>query len=698
MIHSRARRILVFATLAAAPCFAADTDPWLANGPPGASVYAIAPAPSNPSVVYAGTGRGVWRGERGGESWQPASAGLPVDRVQALAVDPADANVVYAGTLTPGGVPSVGIFKSTDGGTSWAAANTGLFDPFTGIEPLDVPALSIDPTNPAIILAGTRFSEIFRSTDAGATWTPRTQGGAGLGLETTDFARDPSDPQRIYAATTLGLLLSTDGGDNWDLFGDEGITLFTIAVDPASPSTIYAGNVNGFGVGKSTNSGANWTDANGNLPSVEVNGVTFFPPILSVDVAPDGSAVYVATQTDGIFKSTDGGATWTAVNAGLNETFLLSLAFLPGQPATTLLAGGNGGGVYRTADAGASWAKSALGLNEALVSEVVASPGSPGVAYASAFDGVYATGDGAQSWSRASGGLPPAPVAALAMRFVVTLQPGDNETLFAGTLGGGLWSSVDGGTTWSPSGSGLDDDFVSAVVVGNATTLYAGTDHPFDGSNPQSVYKSTDSGQTWTRTSLDPGGFSIDVLAVDPDDSSRVAAVSRGATGYFASDNGGAAWRTVNPGPQCGGVHTLRYETPGDGILIGTNTGVCRSDNGGSTWTSFAVAPLAVVEDLLFDPNPNDPAVVYAAASPAVPGGIGGGVFRSADGGRTWAELGTGLGTFSVRSLAFDASRERLYAGIFRGGVAVLSLAAPTRETPQLPASSERETRVIERP
>ena len=690
-------RVFVLAILVSVPSLASENGPWIANGPPGASVYTILPAPSNPSVVYAGTGRGVWRGQRSGESWQFAGAGLPVDRVQALAVDPSDANVVYAGTVTPSGVPSVGIFKSSDGGASWAEANEGLFDPFTGIEPLDVPALSIDPSNPLIVVAGTRFSEIFRSADGGASWTPQTLGGYGLALETTDFARDPSNPQRIYAATTLGLLLSVDGGVNWDTFGDEGITLFTIAVDPAAPSTVYAGNVNGFGVGKSTNSGANWVDANGNLPSVQVDGTTFYPPILSVDVAPDGSAVYIATQTDGIFRSTDGGATWTAVNIGLHETFVHALAFLPGQPAATLLAGGNGGGVYRTTDAGASWAESSLGLNEALVARVVANPVQPGVAYAATFDGVYASTNGAGSWSRASGGLPPAPVAALAVTEVIHLQPGEPEKLYAGTLGGGLWTSIDHGVTWQRQ-DGLEDDFVSAVTVDpvDIFTVYAGTDHPFGASNPQGVYRSSDGGATWQRTSLDPGGLAIDVIAVDPENPARVAAVSRGATGYFESENSGTTWRTVNPGPQCGGVHILRYETPGEGILIGTSAGVCRSDNGGTTWTQHAVAPLAVVEDLLVDPG--DPEVVYAGASPAVPGGIGGGVFRSADGGRTWTELGTNLGTFSVRSLALDASDETLYAGIFRGGVAVLSLGGPARATPSRPAASDRETRVIERP
>ena len=401
---------LALAALAAAGA-GAETGPWVSNGPPGASVYCIVPAPSSPSTVYVGTGRGVWRGRRGGTIWEPASGGLPADRTQAVAVDPTDASTLYAGTVTPSdGTPSHGIFKSQDGGASWIQASDGLVDPFSGIEPLDVAALSIDPSNPQVILAGTRFSEIFRSTDGGASWTPQTLGGAGLTLETTAFARDPGNPQRVYAASSRGLLLSLNGGESWGFFGNAGISFFSIAVDPTAPSTLYAGNVTGFGVGKSTDGGATWSEANGNLPQNTVGSISLFPAILAVAVDPSGAAVYLTTQGNGTFKSIDGGASWNPVNDGLNELDLHSLAFLPGSPAT-ILAGGNGGGVYRSTNGADTWSTSSSGLDEALVSTVVTSPGSPGAVYASTFDGVHASSDAGVSWRRASGGLPPEPVA-----------------------------------------------------------------------------------------------------------------------------------------------------------------------------------------------------------------------------------------------------------------------------------------------
>src|SRR5262245_22656829 len=160
---SLARRVVARAVLgfglavagtAALPAQAGD---WMVTGPSGGNVYCIAASPSHPELLYAGTDRGVVRSEDGGAHWSDASAGLPVDRVQTIAVDASDPRTLYAGTLTPPGVASDGIFKSTDGGQTWTAINEGLVDPVTAIAPLDVAALSIDPGHPGTLLAGTRF-------------------------------------------------------------------------------------------------------------------------------------------------------------------------------------------------------------------------------------------------------------------------------------------------------------------------------------------------------------------------------------------------------------------------------------------------------------------------------------------------------------------------------------------------------------
>ena len=106
-------------------------------------------------------------------------------------------------------MPSDGIFKSTDGGQTWTAINSGLVDPVTAIAPLDVAALAIDPDHAGTLLAGTRFSEIFKTTDGGATWAAANSGLTAGRI--FSLAIDPATPAKIYAGTPLGVFRSTDG-------------------------------------------------------------------------------------------------------------------------------------------------------------------------------------------------------------------------------------------------------------------------------------------------------------------------------------------------------------------------------------------------------------------------------------------------------------------------------------------------------
>src|ERR1700693_5134319 len=200
--------------LAVARAASGQAAAWTTSGPVGGSVYCVVPDPSRPSTLYAGTAEGVFKSDDGGASWRAAFAGMPSARVQTIAIDPTATSTLYVGTLTPNGVDSVGIFKSTDGAASWIAINEGLIDPLNGISPLDIWSLAIDPKNPGTILAGTKFSEVFKSANGGLTWQNKTFGGGDptVLLQTFSFRFDPSSSSRILAATTVGLLLSTDGG------------------------------------------------------------------------------------------------------------------------------------------------------------------------------------------------------------------------------------------------------------------------------------------------------------------------------------------------------------------------------------------------------------------------------------------------------------------------------------------------------
>ncbi|HEY2796591.1 MAG TPA: YCF48-related protein [Thermoanaerobaculia bacterium] len=652
--------------LASASRLPAQDGAWSVAGPPGGTAYCLS-EDSSSDLLYAGTDDGVLVGRRDGESWTKANggiAGIAGLRIQSLAIDPAHPQTLYAGTVTPAGTPSVGIFKSEDAGGHWTSISDGLIDPTTGAEPLDVSAIAIDPTNPSVLVIGTRFSEIFRSIDGGATWTPQTSSGFVQGLVTEALSFDPFDATLVYAATNLGFAVSTDGGLSWAFAGDALVGFTDLVADPSTQGVLYAANPVGGGVYKSTDAGAHWTASNEGL---SVAGAIAAVGVVAVD-PNDPRVVIAGTAGQGIFVSLDGAGTWAPAGSGPVVAVVDSVAF--SRTTSTALVGTHGDGVFRSTDLGSTWSPSSAGFDASLISALVADPQTAGRAVAGAYDGIHLTSDGGLDWTAAPSG-PTAPVSSLAF--------GAEGMLLAGTIGGGVLASKDGGSSWTTSAGGLTDADIGAVAVdpSDSRTVYAGTAHPFDGTNSERVFKSTDGGATWTQTSLDAQDATIFAITVNPSKPAQVAAVSPGTIVYFQSNDGGGSWSTITPNPSCGSVNAVFYDDPGGAVLVGAAGGICRSTDSGNTWTAIPVAPLASVTTFFADPSTGT-GTIYAGAEPLVPGGTGG-VFRSTDAGATWTAVGSGLEAESVHAIARDASGGRLYAGLFGGGVATLSLSPSSR-------------------
>jgi len=221
----------------------------------------------------------------------------------------------------------------------------------------------------------------------------------------------------------------------WTSNGPEGGSIRALAIDPATPSTLYAGTDNyvigSHGVFKSTNGGGNWTPVNTGLTNAHVSA-------LAIDPATP-STLYAGTHGDGVFKSTNGGGNWTPVNAGLTNPYVSALAIDPATP-DTLYAGTvyPGGGVFKSTNGGGNWTPVNTGLTNP--SET-------------------------------------ASVGALA------IDPATPYTLYAGTGyyvigGGGVFKSTNGGEDWNVFNTGLTNLYVYALAIDPATptTLYAGTD------------------------------------------------------------------------------------------------------------------------------------------------------------------------------------------------------------------------------
>src|SRR6266436_1884451 len=275
----------------------------------------------------------------GGGNWTPKNVGTANRAIQILAIDKNSPSTIYAGSGFNGG-----IFNSTDGGATWTALNTGLTNPAC-------PAIVIDPTSSNILYASLipqnfgPATGVYKSVDGGNTWTS-----SGLsGTQVSALAVYPQNHLNVYAGTVFGLSKSTNGGASWSN-ANTGLTFggpTAIVIDPTTPTTLYIA-AGGGGVFKSTNSAGNWTQVNNGLTTTTVRALVMDPTA--------ASTLYVGTSGGGVFKTADAGASWSAVNNGpsLSTGNMSSLAIVPTSTAT-VFAGTFDGRILKTTNAGGSW-------------------------------------------------------------------------------------------------------------------------------------------------------------------------------------------------------------------------------------------------------------------------------------------------------------------------------------------------------
>jgi photosystem II stability/assembly factor-like uncharacterized protein len=303
-----------------------------------------------------------------GAHWNGQVIGPAGGAINVLAVDPLAPNTIYAGTGQNGGG---GVYKTTDGGNNWTALNTGLTS-------INCSVLLVDPNTPSTIYAslnttnGSAGSGLYKSIDGGNSWSALTNGLTGVSA----LAIDPSSPSTLYAGSAfIGVFKSTNGGASW-AGASTGINfggLSAIAVDPQTPATVYA-SAGGGGVFKTTNGGANWGQVNSGLTNTTIR-------LLKIDSA---SNVYAGSAGGGLFKSTNGGGNWNPLNNGL-PTFITvsSLAFNPASP-TTLFMGSADGRIYRSIDGGSNWSTAYETLTRTSFNALAINPGNSAIVLAGA--------------------------------------------------------------------------------------------------------------------------------------------------------------------------------------------------------------------------------------------------------------------------------------------------------------------------
>jgi photosystem II stability/assembly factor-like uncharacterized protein len=452
---------LVPAAAAAAPATPAGA--WLRYPLPGAEVKSLAAEARSPGLFYAGTALGgVYRSTDGGRTWTapPGGAPFPGYSVTSLVTDPQRAGTVWAGLtgVVKGGLlvrsddaarswtvvrrwpersearvvavtvlsgrkvvavgGDTGLEVSEDGGATWRPSQPPL-DPGSGVS-----FLAFHPLKPGVLYSGS-YRHPFRSTDLGRSWA-RIAGGMVEDTQVFHLDFSPTDPNDLWAATCGWVYRTTDGAATWKRYKEGLLDRRTHVVvrDPRDGDRVLAGTTGGLF--ESRDAGKAFRRVS--RETTVVNALLFDPS--------NPSVLLVATESEGILRSEDGGATLVESNAGLSEARVAAVA---ATASGTVV-------VARAADgvSGGLWALDpATGRAERLAA---APPATVRALIASGDRLLAGTPDGL--WLSPGPGKPFSRVLALP---VVGFAAGEGR-LFAATTGG-AFESRDGGSAWSRVGS-----------------------------------------------------------------------------------------------------------------------------------------------------------------------------------------------------------------------------------------------------
>jgi len=614
------------------------------------------------------TGRALDQTPVGDETWH--SYPIYGGEMTSIAMDPSNAQTVYVGTRDSG------IFKTIDGGQSWQPARTGLtFYP--------IRSLRIDPQHANTLYAGTDFDGIWKSTDSGNSWFKSSSGFDGH-LIVFNIVIDPQNTNTLYAAIAGGtafcignIYKSTDGGATWEK-KDNGITrysgaytnaIFSLAIDPDNPLLVYAGT-NLYGVFKSSNGGETWGAINDGLPfSISMPDYRETVNALAIDPHHSNRLSAIIQGKYFIYDNTG----WQMVSdyTGTDTIFTDHLYFHPTDPSIIY---GVGDRFAKTTDGGKNWLTYPRGASVPLgeVPDIAFHSASPDTIYAAsaalfAYDvegyagGVYKSVDQGQTWALAPQGITATPIQS------VTIDPRNSDNIYAASGDSFFYGSQDGGLTWS---MGYHQTYKKDYAFCSGPNAIAVD--PLDSQNiyvasDGGLFRSADQGKTFNPIDeVDGGPLSI---AITPNASSPIYVGTLFGDGVYKSSDDGLTWVKKNQGlPLFGGelnpILSLAVDpNHPDTVWAGTQYGggILKSIDGGEHWSVKGLTHENFVWTIAVRPDNSN--VILAGA-----GFFDGNIYKSIDGGSSWQVKLSGIAF--VTSIVFDPRTSRLvYASTEGGGI-----------------------------
>jgi photosystem II stability/assembly factor-like uncharacterized protein len=511
-----------------------NTWPVVFTGTGIRGIFGIAIDPGNSDVVYFGTvGAGAFKSSNAGAAWTPMSTLTP-RVIWTVAVDPADSQIVYAGSNEDG------VWKSSNAGASWSPVTSAYRLPA-------VYALTVIPVQggPSIVFAGTAGAGIWKSADGGVTWRAANGGRRSHNrdrrrrrpLSLSDrmcLSLSTDASSALYAGTDEEAYVSRDLGRTWshidrrlggaDAFG------YAVVVDPAghrpgaaprhwsAPARVLL-STNEGGLKISRNGGARWDTGTG-IQSREIRQVAFDPT--------DPNRVYAGSfVAGGLFKSVDGGSTWTRHKFGSDIVYVWAIAIDSASP-NIVYAGTNGDGLFRSTDYGETWAPLASGGTSPVVQGVTIDPWDNRRLFVAKATGVYLSENSGATWTQVL----------TSPSWGITIDESDTSIVFITTKTNGVFRSFDRGHTFAASSVGLGSltmGRAAKVTIDptNTRVMYVGSETRGGGA----VYKSLDRGDSWFAANDGIEGVAVFALAMDANEPSVLYVT--GPEGTYKTTSGG---------------------------------------------------------------------------------------------------------------------------------------------------------------
>lgn len=586
------------------------------------SVIAVDPGDVG-HILVASAGGGIWESKDTGATWRPCTDSMPSLAMGALTFDPKNSTVVYAGSGEGNFYATLGtgVYRSKDGGTTWAVLAAA---PFVGVGFHD---LVVDPADTAILYAGTT-NGFYKSTNGGSSWSLKRGG------QCWDVSVHSSGGAvEVLAAFPDGLFRSTNGGNSFTsvalpgapsawtrlavdrvgnaadvayVFGAAGgaaylwrrsgttwtrITVpstlnvtqawydWYVAATPDSSSQVYIGAIDTL---RGDLSGTKWSWRN--ITTQGSNSI--HPDQHCLAFTPGNSKTIYAGNDGGVFRSANSGGAWKPLNNGLAIT---EIEYMAADPMTSkwLMAGTQDNGTLRytgttTWDHIADGDGGDCGVNEQ----------NPNVVYHSYYNvSLERSSNRGNSWANlsppgaASLFYPPVEVAGLTVAIGA-------EQLLVTRSGGAPWTAVSLGLSGG--------EVASAMRAVDANTLVIGTKFG-------QILRVNWTGTAWSKTVLtSPAPKYISCIAVDPSNPQRLwvtsSQVPGGAGRVYRSDNGGTSWMNRTAGLPGIAINSVVVDPANfKRLWVAADVGVYQSLDLGATWASMSTGlPNAMAVDLVF--------------------------------------------------------------------------------------------------